>query len=486
MGVAPSEFVYNATVARSSIRALLLVHVVTALLLATSPPAFAATTLSAEIVSWQVIGLDSNDPTGSPPEVFLVQAKVTNTGAEPATNASATLTLGTLSPNPCDPEACITLISPATYELGDLAAGATANAFWSVRVARTAAAFDTSTPVTVTAVADNAPQVTATQVDRSPAPCGTNDTPGGTLFVERLISQNRNDVLSYTVDPGVQRDDGSWEVVVGTNFTVDVVASTATEYEEISLPAVADPTGLIVPLATSFTFEQGTPSADDIYTLNAGGQVNASYTFNAGSEGTVTLSQLIYDCSGNSFHYNSDFLADSVTIHIVGAPSLPDLVLVKSSNPADEADPGETITYSIAFTNQGIVDATGVVIEDVVDPGLEAIGPLDGGSYDPATRTITWDVGTVGAGESGVVRFTAQPNPFTGGTTIRNLATATLDQTPPITSNEISLEVPPTLPVSGIASTILAILGLASIGFGRSLHLPGDATPRISRAPKER
>lgn len=429
-----------------------------------SSPAFAATTLTAEIVSWQIIGLDSNDPTGGTPELFLVQAQVTNTGAEPATDAFATISL--TSP-PCGSVDCVTLVSASTDQLGTIAPGETVDAFWTVRVAKTPLAFGTVTQVEVTAGASNAPTVIATQVDRAPPPCGSDATPGGTLLVEDLISQSRNDVISYTVSPGTQRADGSWEIPQGSSFTVTVIAQTATNYEEISVPATVDPEGTITPTGVSFTYELGTPSDDDIYTLNAGGQVTAVYEFSATSLGTVTLSQLIYDCSGNSFHYNSDYLIDSVVIHVVGTPAI---TMSKTSSPSQSVAPGDQMTFTINYSNTGTGDATNFVITDSVDPNLTNVTVADGGVYDPAMRLITWNIGTVPAGTSGSVSFTATVGDFAGGLTIRNFAVGVADGLDPVQTTELRIAVQETIPVTGLPSALLAILGWAALGIGDVLN----------------
>ncbi len=432
-------------------------------------PANAATTLSAEIVSWQVIGLDSNNPVGGTPELFLVQVQITNNGSEPATNVAATLTIGTsVSPsiaNPCGGN-CVVLVSPSTDFVGTIAPGATVDAYWTVRVVRTADAFDTLTPINVSVTADNAPAVTATQVPRSPAPCGQPDTPASTLLVENLISQSRNDVLTYSVIGGIQQPDGSWSVPQGSTFTVVVQAETAVAYNEISVPALVNPTGTIGPISTSFTFSQGTLSDDDVYTTNAGGSVTAQYVYSADVVGTLQLSQLIYDCSGNSFHYNSDYLIDSVTINIVGSPNI---VLSKRATPSGSISPGDVLTYTIDYRNDGSGSATNFVLTDSVDPSLTGVTVANGGTFDSATRVVTWNIGTVGPGVSGSVSFTATVDDFAGGRTIRNAATGDADQFNPITTALITSAVRQTTPVTGTHSALLAILGWASIGFGLAL-----------------
>jgi hypothetical protein len=329
-----------------------------ATVLLTVVPAHAATSLSAEIVSWQVVGLDSNQPATSAPELFLVQAQVTNTGAETATSAQAALSLGAPSPTDCSGGPCITLASSATYSIGDIAPGAKADAFWTVRVAKTAAAFGTETPVTVTASAANAGSVTATQAARTGL-CSP-DTAGGILRVEQLVSQNRNHVISYAVSPGVQRSDGSWEVVLGSNFTVTVMAHTASDYDEISVPAVVDPAGTIVPSTVSLAYQNGLTD-DDIYNLGAGGDVTAQYGYRAASIGDVSLAMLIYDCSGSSYHYNSDFGVSPLIIHVVSAPPSPSPAPTAAppASPAAPVSVAPKPTTPVTGTHSGLLAVLG-------------------------------------------------------------------------------------------------------------------------------
>lgn len=457
--------------------AVLAVAALLAFLLLPQGPASAATTLTYEIVSWPIIGLDSNDPTGSNPEIFMVQVRVTNTGSETATDVQATLSL--TSPS-CPSVDCITLASSPIYTIPSIPPGGSADAFWTVRIAKDPAAFSSFdgsgnavniTTLNVSVSGTNASSATeiAQASHTVPPLCGQNGStiPGGSLYVERLISQNRNEIISYSVSPGQQLADGSWEVVQGSDFTVTVIAHTATTYDEISVPATIDPTGVLTPKDVSFTYEQGTPSDDDIYTVNAGGQVVAQYQYDASALGTVTLAQLIYDCSGGSFHYNTDYLSNAITIRVVPQPSQPMIALVKSASPSP-ASPGQRVTFTVTYTNSGVAPATNLIITDVVDPALENITVANGGTYDAPTRTITWTVTTVSGLSSGSVSFSATVNDFAGGRTIRNIANGISDQTTPVSTPTLDLPVRPTTPVTGIPSWLLAVLGSASLGIGGS------------------
>jgi uncharacterized repeat protein (TIGR01451 family) len=81
--------------------------------------------------------------------------------------------------------------------------------------------------------------------------------------------------------------------------------------------------------------------------------------------------------------------------------------------------PGQKLDYKVEYENEGEGIAFGVYFTDTLDEDLDdstlEIGPVistvDGsviappGTYDPATRTITWFVGEVGPGEGGYAEF---------------------------------------------------------------------------------
>jgi uncharacterized repeat protein (TIGR01451 family) len=58
---------------------------------------------------------------------------------------------------------------------------------------------------------------------------------------------------------------------------------------------------------------------------------------------------------------------------------------------------GDNITFTIKVTNNGLSDATNVVVSDKLDAVFKYI---NGGDYDATTRTVTWTIGNIGAGNS--------------------------------------------------------------------------------------
>jgi len=70
------------------------------------------------------------------------------------------------------------------------------------------------------------------------------------------------------------------------------------------------------------------------------------------------------------------------------------------------AEPGDTIT----FTNLsgGGDDDDDCEIDDLLPDDLTYISSTGGGTYDPATRTVTWTTGSVAAGQSKTFTLTAE------------------------------------------------------------------------------
>jgi len=83
----------------------------------------------------------------------------------------------------------------------------------------------------------------------------------------------------------------------------------------------------------------------------------------------------------------------------------PDFSLSKSvmPNPANLKD---TVTYTINYRNTGNSSATGVVIWDTL-PDMHIYITGSGGNYDPVTKIISFNIGTVNVGQQGSVSFAA-------------------------------------------------------------------------------
>ena len=352
-------------------------------LLAVINPVSSATTLSLTKGSWndpvdgEIIGLDSNKPATEGPNQYLIQIHVTNTGGEAATNVSATLTWDTAN----------TYVNLATNEvftkdLGDIAVGATVDLFYLIEIARDTNAYFTSRDYTITVSGDNT---------------GAPNTISGQLYVEKLVSQNRNNVTSMVASTTTPS--------VGDTFTITVVSETgAKNYKWVNLPISEYNSSVIEPVSVTCTYDS-TTSNDVALQLPGSDYFTSVWTFRAVAPGTSNATSFITDKSGSSFHYNKDY-PDTITITVRGSA---DLRLEKTvSNPTPS--PGDTVTFTITVYNDGPDTATNIDVEDVIPNGYTYVAAsIAGGDSrdDTGLPTLTWTINSLASGNNTALTFQA-------------------------------------------------------------------------------
>lgn len=307
-------------------------------------------------VTWNVIGLDSNKYTqGVGPDTFQVGARACNTSGAALSNVTGTFVWD--SSNPYINLATSTL-NPITYS--SLAAGACTDFYFPVTVSRVAQVFTTNPSrgyhITVSA--------TGVSAVSTPTP--------RELYVEQLLSQSRNSVTSIT---------GPSTVYVGQSYTYRLVADTATQgYDQLeSFINLSNAVFQVQRISTTYSAPAGTTndkfyadacgwgnvpgSANYLQCANnnkVGGTITTDYTVKIlAVNGTVSLSALILDHSGGSFHYNSDLGNNGLAI----TTQPPPLTLAKSVSPSPVLV-GGTVTYTLRVTNTGPADYT---LTDFVD-----------------------------------------------------------------------------------------------------------------------
>lgn len=92
------------------------------------------------------------------------------------------------------------------------------------------------------------------------------------------------------------------------------------------------------------------------------------------------------------------------------------LTLTKSVNKA-AANEGDTLTYTLSYTNTGEGNATNVRLSDPIPANATYVvnSASANGSYDASANKLTWNIGNVAAGASGSVTFQVTVNQATGG-----------------------------------------------------------------------
>lgn len=104
-----------------------------------------------------------------------------------------------------------------------------------------------------------------------------------------------------------------------------------------------------------------------------------------------------------------DINVESVEIHLVGTVN------------DDRPDVGQTVTFSITAENISIVEATSLIVQDLLPDGLTYVDHVPStGTYSPVTGR--WNIGTLASGASCVLQLSASVDAGTGGTTIVNVA----------------------------------------------------------------
>ena len=362
----------------------------------------AGSSLSTQILSWNTIGLDSNDPVSVLPKKFLIQARVSNTGATPLTNVRTTF-------NWTSTNQYLSLVQPLVepQPLNTIAAGASKDVFYVVLITP---APSPDTPSNAAFNTTRSYTITATSPDTSPA------TPvGQTLLIEHLNSQSRNHVISNVITPP--------NPLVGQPFTVHVVYQTASIYNNITPTMTYDPTKVQMNSVTTAYSDGLTES--DIYTTNEGNTVNSDFHFLALAPGSQTLLYTVLDQSGSSFHYNID---ENSTITV---PVQPRQALTKAVDKAT-ANPGDALTYTLNYANLGNIDLTNVVITETYSPKFS----FTSATPSPTSGNNVWAIGALPVGGSGTITIHGTlSNSFPFGTTnVHNSATMTSDQTDPNTA----------------------------------------------------
>ena len=172
-----------------------------------------------------------------------------------------------------------------------------------------------------------------------------------------------------------------------------------------------------LPVGVSWSIDLVNPDNDDscISGIDQSGHQSASCSF--GDLGASTMPTAPYDesssgkvivVSGNTDRddcgdldntafasaSNADTVQASASIHV----NCPTVAIEKSNDQSDPVLPGTVVSYTLTVT-VGDSQASDVVVTDTLPLGLDAATSISSdGTYDDATRTITWELGDLDPG----------------------------------------------------------------------------------------
>ena len=347
----------------------------------------AATTLRVEPVTWNVIGLDSNNVYVGP-NTFPVGARVCNVGGEPSGALTANFIWDSLNDY-----VNLSGGSLATLTYPGLAVGECTDFYYEVEVTRNANAYNTTRRYHIAVTEGVNPTSYSTPIPRE-------------LFVEKLISQNRNNQVNLELS--TTGEDGSFEsfaagetltLLKGSTYFLRLTAFTATNgYEQIesylNLPNIyfrilsvetdystdIDNTDLLYGDGCTWEDDPNSPNYRSCLGVGKhGGDVTTTYEVyivDYRSGDPTPVNGMIYDFSGSSYHYNADYIGEARDLYNLDPEQIP---FTKTFVP-NAITPGDVAQATFKITNPSSLLITDVNFADTL-PGDMSVAPSPGLSF---------------------------------------------------------------------------------------------------------
>jgi len=157
-------------------------------------------------------------------------------------------------------------------------------------------------------------------------------------------------------------------------------------------------------------------------------------TGNQGTGGSDKLT--VYNKNLNNLWESGD-IGDPTGLCIPGKEVSYNPLNLAKTDSKDPVKAGEQFTYTISYLNGNTYPVNNVVITDTLPAEVDFVSATNGGTE--AGGVVTWNIGTVAAGESGSVSVTVKVKANTADGFISNSVMIDSDQTPPTTVNERTL-----------------------------------------------
>ena len=93
------------------------------------------------------------------------------------------------------------------------------------------------------------------------------------------------------------------------------------------------------------------------------------------------------------------------------------------------AEPGDVLTYTLSVTNAGTEDSVPTTVSDVLPAGLDFVSVEAPGSWDSSSRTVSWPVAAIAAGDTATLEVTARVRANQSSASLVNAASIVLPPT---------------------------------------------------------
>ena len=189
-----------------------------------------------------------------------------------------------------------------------------------------------------------------------------------------LVVGNKTTGVNVTVpeiNPDKTVDNGIPNFGDNVTYTVKVTNDGIGDANNVVITDVLDKGLKFLNATGNFTYDEKTGTITWTVDLAKG----ETKTFN------VNVTVLGYGVLPNTVAVGNKTAVRNITV--------PEIITVKEVNSSD-IHIGDEITYIITVSNSGKINATNVVIRDILPEGLKFINASNGGVYDPVTGIITW------------------------------------------------------------------------------------------------
>ena len=189
-----------------------------------------------------------------------------------------------------------------------------------------------------------------------------------------LVVGNKTASVNVTVpeiNPDKTVDNGIPNFGDNVTYTVTVTNDGIGDANNVVITDVLDKGLKFLNATGNFTYDEKTGTITWTVDLAKG----ETKTFN------VNVTVLGYGVLSNTVAVGNKTAVRNITV--------PEIITVKEVNSSD-IHIGDEITYIITVSNSGKINATNVVIRDILPEGLKFINASNGGVYDPVTGIITW------------------------------------------------------------------------------------------------